>query len=119
MNRAVALKFLVAFVCFFALTASLGCGNVEEDAVPRATSATVTIFDFKFKPQELRISKGTKVTWINKDRVEHNVTADSGDFDEIMDPGGKFSHTFERAGSFRYKDRLNAQPGLVGKIIVE
>ncbi len=33
----------------------------------------MNIKDFKYEKQDIRIKKGTKVTWVNQDAMEHNV----------------------------------------------
>lgn len=112
---------LAAVVLSLAVTA--GCGNLqggeEKGNTPKASSSTVEIFDFRLRPQTLEVREGTKVTWINKDPVDHTVTADNGNFDKLLKSGDSYSYTFRKAGTFRYKDRLNSQPGLRGKIVVE
>ena len=112
--------FAIVLSLAFLTTAGNCGGTLEGEAEPdrAAKSKTITIFDYKFKPQEFEARKGSQVTWVNKDRADHSVTADNGDFDVILAPGEKFSFTFEKAGTFRYIDRLNSQPGLIGKVIV-
>jgi plastocyanin len=119
-------KHLVRLAAFVLMVASLailaGCGNLqgeEKGKAPRASSSTVEIFDFRLRPQTLEVSTGTRVTWINKDPVDHTVTADNGSFDKLLKSGDQYSYTFKKAGTVRYKDRLNSQPGLRGKIVVE
>ena len=119
MSRLSTLKLFGLVLCIAVFTTAGNCGNLQDEGETAAKSSTVTIFDYKFKPQELEVSKGTEVTWVNKDKTNHSVTADNNAFDEILAPGEKFSHTFEKSGTFRYKDRLNSQPGLLGKIIVK
>lgn len=109
-------------VAVASLAVLVGCGNLQGDEkgpAPKATSTTVEIFDFRLRPQTLEVAKGTKVTWVNKDPVDHTVTADNGDFDRLLKSGDTYSYTFKRAGTVHYKDRLNAQPGLRGKVVVE
>lgn len=42
--------------------------------VDEPTTHTVTIFQMKFDPANLKVKKGDKVVWINKDIVPHDVT---------------------------------------------
>ncbi len=117
----VRLAALAVMVCSLAIL--VGCGNLQEGekgtAAPKATTTTVEIFDFRLRPQTLEVSEGTRVTWVNKDPVDHTVTADNGSFDKLLKSGDTYSYTFKKAGTVRYKDRLNAQPGLRGKVVVE
>ena len=62
-----------------------------------------------FIPYNTKISKGTNVTWINGDSVEHTITSGSvqggpdGAFDSgQIKPGETFSHVFKATGTFEY-----------------
>ena len=115
-------RFIILAIAAAALTLATGCGSLEgekETNQPKASKKTVEIFDFKLRPQELRVGAGTRVTWVNKDPVDHTVTAEDGSFDKLLKTGDKYSYTFKKKGTFRYKDRLNVQPGLRGKVTVE
>lgn len=112
---------LVAATAMVAGLLLVACGGLDEGetvAAPRADTATVTIFDYSFKPQTIEVDQGTKVTWINKDPVDHNVTAENGDFDHTLKAGESWSTTMDKVGSFNYSDRLNTQDGLKGTITV-
>ncbi|MFB6121389.1 MAG: plastocyanin/azurin family copper-binding protein [Halobacteriaceae archaeon] len=95
--------------------------------------------DFKFKPEELTVSKGTTVTWEFKSS-SHNVCAWPDMHDKVsipdgasgfgtMDQGGDayatvskgetFEHTFETTGEYTYVCMPHAASGMVGTIIVE
>src|SRR3989344_8637584 len=41
------------------------------------SEVTIKMSQIKFVPMNLKISKGTKVTWVNDDSVEHYVNTDS------------------------------------------
>ncbi len=106
----------------FAVALLVACGGEEPkpDATPGpADSVKVKISDFKLSPQEVELAKGGKVTWINKDAVDHNVTVDGADCDKLIKPGKSVSCTFSSEGIFSYMDRLNNQVGLKGKIKVQ
>lgn len=64
-----------------------------------------------FTPQRIVISPGTKVTWVNKDAVAHNVkaTTDMIDFGGTFGvdvakfgPGASYSFVFDKTGQFPY-----------------
>lgn len=71
-----------------------------------ASGNTVEIKGFAFGPASLKTTAGTKVTWTNKDSVDHTVTADKSDpasFDSGHLSGGKtFSFTFAKPGTYKY-----------------
>lgn len=69
----------------------------------------VAILDDGFFPSILRISKGTKVTWVNKDTNPHWPVSDLPGFgsDKELKTGENYSFTFENIGAFNYHDKLN------------
>jgi plastocyanin len=82
---------------------------------PRGTpeSATVEIkiiepsLDYNtwgYDPQDLKVSAGTTVTWVNTGGASHTVTTDDGtSFDSgPIAPDSNFSHTMNSVGVFPY-----------------
>ncbi len=71
-----------------------------------------------FSPTELKVKKGSTVTWNNKDAFSHIIASDSNTFvsNEITN-GAHFSFTFNDAGEFPY--HCNIHPTMRAKIIVE
>jgi plastocyanin len=64
----------------------------------------VFIQNKNFYPQQLAIPAGTKVTWTNKDALNHTVTSNSNLFDSgKMDKDGTFSYTFNTHGIYDYR----------------
>ncbi|HUP84421.1 MAG TPA: cupredoxin family copper-binding protein [Acidimicrobiales bacterium] len=64
---------------------------------------TVAIKDFNYQPGDLKVAKGTKVTFTNEDGFAHTVTAKDKSFDsDKIDAKGTFEHTFDEAGAFPY-----------------
>jgi plastocyanin len=62
----------------------------------------VTVVDFGFNPDAIKVKVGTAVTWTNTG-VTHTVTADKGLFDSGMFKSGEtFSFTFAKGGTFTY-----------------
>ena len=115
---------LVSMVVFGAV----GCGNVEEDEAPAASSKTITIKNYKFSSQEVTIDRGTKVTWKNREKssskIKYNVTVvkkgqKASLVDVFLEAGESHSHVFEKTGTYKVVDRTNNQPGLEGVITVE
>jgi plastocyanin len=53
---------------------------VAKRAQPRP-GVVVTIENLQFSPRELHVTRGARVTWVNKDLFPHTVTAKSGAFD--------------------------------------
>lgn len=79
----------------------------------------VEIKGFAFSPSEMRVSTGTKITWINLDTAPHTVTADSGkELDSsTLNKGQSYSHIFSEKGIYNYHCELHS--GMNGKVVVE
>lgn len=73
-------------------------------ATPTAQAVSVEIRDSKYNPATLNITRGTTVTWTQRDSVPHTVTATSGEsFDSgNLNQGQTYSYTFDRSGTFVY-----------------
>jgi plastocyanin len=71
---------------------------------------TVLIQNFSFKPAQITIKRGTKVTWINKDSTTHTATANNGrSFDSgRLRPGQRYTHTFKSAGKKSYHCEIHS-----------
>jgi plastocyanin len=85
-----------------------------------ASTATkaVNITATGFSPKTVTISTTTVVKWTNKDTKNHQIVANNGSFaSPTIGPGKSYSHTFNTAGSFGYKDALH--PSLTGKVVVK
>src|SRR5829696_10047742 len=82
-------------------------------------TTTVNIKDFAFHPSHITVAPGTKVTWVNKDKTAHTVTATrpakafaSG---KLMQ-GRKFSFMFKRPGTYYYHCAIH--PNMKGAVHV-
>ena len=71
---------------------------------------TINLKNNAFNPSKVKVSRGTKVTWVNQDNVEHTVNTDSHPahtyFPEqnsrILSNGDSYSATFNEAGIYLY-----------------
>lgn len=94
------------------------------EASPAASPAAVfdaSMQSLKFLPQEIRIPVGTTVVWTNKDTVTHTVTQRAKPEDQIFSspmipPGGSFSFTFEKPGTYPYF--CMPHPFMTGTVVV-
>jgi len=83
-------------------------GQPEEQAAN--SEVVVTIEDFVFKPAELTVSPGTKVTWVNKDEAPHTATSVDKKFNSGgLDTDDKFSFVFNDKGEYPYFCALHPQ----------
>jgi len=73
---------------------------------------------FTFKPKSITIAVGTTVKWTNTTTVAHTVTSNDGKtFNSgIINPGGTFSFTFKKKGTFGYHCMIH--PFMMATIIV-
>ncbi|HEV2227176.1 MAG TPA: plastocyanin/azurin family copper-binding protein [Nitrososphaerales archaeon] len=85
-------------------------------------SRLLAISDYAFYPSSVTVPKGTTITWINMDFVQHTVT--SGTEQGPTGPFGSnplghmqsFSYTFNTAGTYSYYCDLH--PNMIGTIQV-
>lgn len=105
---------LLAFVFLFAASSKVKAGPAAEDG----DKNQVVIDNFSFGPAEVTISKGTKVTWVNKDDVPHTVVSTEGKFkSKALDTDEEFSFVFSDAGTYEYYCSLH--PKMTAKVIVK
>jgi plastocyanin len=68
----------------------------------------VDIRSFGFRNAAIEVPVGTRVTWTNRDAVEHTVTSGAADSSDrrftgtLQGPGATFSHRFDRVGTYPY-----------------
>ena len=80
--------------------------------VPQAENGEVIVViqDFVFKPAELTLTPGTKVTWVNKDEAPHTATSIDKKFNSGgLDTVDKFSFVFNDKGEYLYFCALHPQ----------
>jgi plastocyanin len=100
-------------------------GSIPGDVVVIDTDpAEVTALDNSFRPENVEVAAGTEVVWTNKGRNEHNILHVDGDdwgveVDDFQ-PGAVYSHTFDRAGVYRYYCSIHGttDAGMIGTIVV-
>lgn len=105
---------------FFAvplLTLSLCLGGVVPAIA--AETAEVAIEKMAFVPQTLKISLGTTVTWVNREkRTNHSILFDQENMPESdrLFPGETYRRTFDKPGTYSY--RCGPHPEMLGVIEV-
>ena len=86
---------------------------------------TVKMSEIMFKPKNIKISKGTKVTWINDENMEHYVNTDSHPAHTYYLPQNSsalklndaYSVVFDTSGIYPYHCSAHADV-MIGSIIV-
>ena len=86
-----------------------------------ASSGAINIKNMMFTPSQISIQKGGTVTWTNNDNIVHTVVDDlsnvGGPSSGDIQPGGTYSFTFNKTGSFQY--HCSIHPSMRGTIVVK
>lgn len=69
-----------------------------------------------FTPATVTVRVGEPVTWQNFSGMKHTTTSDQPSWDQTVDNGQFFTHTFQTLGSFPY--HCNIHPGMRGTVVV-
>lgn len=90
-----------------------------EEEVEVINEVTIEIKNLKFYPDNITISPGTTVTWVNKDTAAHKVVAyDRLFYGPRLEPGDRYAFTFTKEGTHRYFDAAFPKIGR-GSVIVQ
>ncbi len=91
--------------------------SAEEVTLPTGTTvktesvetATIEIIERRASPLVAEVSKGTTVTWVNKDTNLGHVIIIEGLNNERkrINPGESYSYTFENTGNYRWLSQTN------------
>ena len=100
------LRFIFLFGLFFLL---ISLGNSAEHEVK--------MVNMQYKPKTIQIKVGDTVTWINYDRMLHNVKFKTFR-SKFLRKGKKFSYTFKEVGIFQYYCTPHKSMGMKGTVIV-
>ncbi|VAW34152.1 hypothetical protein MNBD_CHLOROFLEXI01-2119, partial [hydrothermal vent metagenome] len=75
-------------------------------------AATIDMANFAYVSNDVTVSVGTAVTWINKDGgPRHSATASDGSFDtSLFDAGEQVTITFDTPGTYVYYCTLHGSP---------
>ena len=77
----------------------------------------VTIINFSFRPAQLTVSAGTRITWTNHDSDPHTVVNLARTLhSEALDTDGTFSHVFTKPGTYAYYCGIH--PYMHGTLVV-
>ncbi len=95
-----------------------GLTTMPTDGTPKQTASEVWVVASEFKPHTLTVPVGTKVTWVNKEGEEHEVTSvKPGIFSNPLVPFGSYSYTFNEPGTYDYY--CGPHSSMTGVIIVK
>lgn len=89
-------------------TPSTNNSSQSQSGSNQPTSGTINIRDMMFTPSQITVAQGGTVTWTNNDTITHAVVDDlnnvGGPHSGDIAPGGSYSFTFNKTGSFQYHD---------------
>lgn len=90
----------------------------QQTTTPNAVETTnnVNIKDFAFSPSDIKVKKGTMVTWKNEDSSIHKIKSDSFESGDI-NTGNTYQFKFENVGTFTYICSIH--PSMKGTVTVE
>lgn len=98
--------------------AAAGGRSLAGSSEDQKDAQRVTIDNFSFTPATLTVPAGTKVTWINRDDVPHNVISVDKKFaSPVLDTDEEFSYSFTNPGTYEYYCSIH--PKMTGKIVVQ
>jgi plastocyanin len=104
-------KLLALGLLLLAVAALAGCSGADAKVSGAVQSGQVTVElkNMKFSPAKLTVKAGTKVTFVNKDVLQHDVIqvaakdygkATPGFSSPVLDPGQAFTATFDKPGEY-------------------
>jgi plastocyanin len=76
----------------------------------------IFIRDSKFIPNASAMPQGATVTWINEDKITHNVEGEGWSSGDLA-PGQSFSKTFDSADDYKYQCSIH--PAMKGELIIK
>ena len=90
----------------------------RNEAAGGVASQQIEMDDDVFKPAQLTIPAGTKVTWVNKGKKAHTVVSNDKLFDSgLVNVGAQFTHTFTTPGTYDVHCAPHAK--MKGQIVVQ
>jgi len=92
-----------------------GCRRDMERGPSEAEGDTVQMVDVCMSPSVLRVATGATVTFVNRDKMMHNLYG-SGMFAGELAPGDSAAFRFDDAGTYPFACTLHA--GMVGAVAV-
>lgn len=100
------------------MLAGMAVAALAVAARAQVPDSAVTIDNFTFGPQLIKVKAGDTVTWTNHDDIPHTVRSATSAFkSSALDTDDKFSFTFAAPGKYDYFCSLH--PTMTGSIVVE
>lgn len=104
---------------------------VQENVVLQGADFDMPLVEIRvtskgFEPAVITIKRGARVTWVNADKIAHNLISVENfgankidiDLDEVLESEDSLEIPFEQSGVFKYEDKDNPE-GYQGVVTVE
>ena len=106
-------------VIFVAVTGFLAKASESEETSPAAAPVPIRIDNFAFSPNELKVTAGTTVEWVNRDDIPHTVVSDDKTTfkSKALDTDDSYTFTFTTPGVYEYFCSLH--PHMTATVVVE
>jgi amicyanin len=117
-RRPLLLLALAAATLAAVLAVALGHTGSTANAAA-AKTVKIDIKDYAFSKPKLTIKVGTKVTWTNRDDMQHSATQSKagGPKGPLLDQGKRYTWTATKAGTFNY--HCKPHPFMKGTVVVK
>jgi plastocyanin len=87
-----------------------GAPSVLPAGAPGGPTAAAEIRLFEYRPPRMEVARGTALTWVNLDLIEHSVTSGTGDAPDrgrlydsgLLAQGAAFTLRFDAPGEYAY-----------------
>jgi plastocyanin len=113
-------RFAICVAAAVLLSLAAGGFLATHGVAATAQDVAVAIDDFAFGPAVLKVRRGTRVVWTNKDDEPHTVVADGDPHlwrSPPLDTDDSFSFVFDKPGTYKYFCTIH--PRMQGTVIVE
>ena len=109
----------VSTLAVFLLTLGIlfNLAEPSTQAPVKSDGVVVTIENFKFTPNQIRVNAGTSVTWVNRDQIKHNIVFDDQNAGPLLEKGEQWAYKFDKPGTFRYY--CSKHPLMIGNVEVK
>ncbi len=77
----------------------------------------VELKQLKFSPKALRVAPNSKINFVWKENVAHNIVFSTGGFKSKTQNKGTYTVELKKPGTYKYKCTLH--PGMEGSIVVK
>ena len=113
MNRITRKAALVVSAVVLAAAGAVGAFGTLPAGAQSSGSGKVTVGDNYFKPDDLEVTAGTKVTWTNQGKILHSVTPNKGKRfgTKELSRGKSYSYKFKKPGTYAYYCTFHGSPG--------